>query len=69
MTQKDKSGKDKGKPAKAKLPALKVAGGHGRAARNVEQIRTKLSAALDDPHQRDQIVAAMRRLINEDTDS
>jgi hypothetical protein len=37
-----------------------------RAARNVEKIRGKLSAAMDDPLVREQIVRAMRELINED---
>ena len=37
-----------------------------RAARNVDKIRNKLSAAMDDPHMREQIVRAMRSLINEE---
>lgn len=39
-----------------------------RAARNVDKIRGKLSAAMDDPLMREQIVRAMRQLINEEKD-
>ncbi len=37
-----------------------------RAARNVAKIRNKLATAMEDPHMREQIVRAMRNLINED---
>ena len=73
-----KSGKDKGKnKAKAgkKTPASKSPATvisvetvfEKRAARNVDKIRAKLSAAMDDPQMREQIVRAMRDLINEDS--
>lgn len=72
-------GKDSKKPAavnkKKTAPKVtpeiadEVAGdrvGEQRAARNVAKIRAKLSVAMEDPHMREQIVRAMRRLINED---
>ncbi len=43
-----------------------VTGDDRRAARNVAQVRDKLTAALDDPMMREQIVRAMRGLIYED---
>lgn len=68
-TKPDKGAKppDKKKVA-AKKDAPKVAAhtaDEKRAARNVANIRNKLSAAMDDPHMREQIVRAMRSLINE----
>lgn len=62
-----KPGKDK-KPAKP--PALKMTttGTDGRrAAQNVAKIREKLSAAMDDPQMRDQLLRAMRSMMYEDT--
>lgn len=55
------------KPEGPKIPPLQVDGASDkRAARNVEKLRNKLSSAMDDPHMREQIVRAMRQLINED---
>lgn len=55
------AGKDKKVPAPANTGV-----DERRAARNVDRIREKLSTAMDDPHMREQIVRAMRSLINED---
>jgi len=55
------------KPKDTKVPPLQIDGAADkRAARNVEQLRNKLSSAMDDPHMREQIVRAMRQLMNED---
>ena len=74
-----KGGKDPRKPgaAKSKAPKGKApiapplqmtadTADERRAARNVAQIRNKLSAAMEDPHVREQIVRAMRNLLHED---
>jgi hypothetical protein len=60
--------KDKSKkPPTVKVPPLQIDGASDkRAARNVEHLRNKLSSAMDDPHMREQIVRAMRQLMNED---
>jgi hypothetical protein len=64
----DKSkGGDKKKKQSPSVAALKVEGHHDkRAARNIALIREKLATALDDPQMREQIVRAMRTLINEE---
>jgi hypothetical protein len=50
-----------------KPPVMKVEGVDARrAARNVDKLRAKLTAALDDPNMRDQMVRAMREMMNED---
>ncbi|MBY0510668.1 MAG: hypothetical protein K2P94_11025 [Rhodospirillaceae bacterium] len=55
------------KPESPKIPPLQIDGAADkRAARNVEKLRNTLSSAMDDPHMREQIVRAMRQLINED---
>jgi hypothetical protein len=49
-----------------KPPEPKIDTSDKRAARNVEKLKNKLSSAMDDPHMREQIMRAMRQLINED---
>jgi hypothetical protein len=69
MTKKDNGDKKKAKKPVPAVPALKVeatSADDKRAARNVAQIREKLSTALDDPQMREQIVRAMRSLMYED---
>ncbi len=64
-----KSDKDK-KPPKSKPPALKMAvtdADGRRAAQNVAKIRDKLSAAMDDPQMREQLLRAMRSMMYEDS--
>ena len=56
----------KGTPKSAKPPVLKIEGADDRrAARNIAKLRAKLTAALDDPNMRDQMVRAMREMMNE----
>lgn len=74
MTPTGKDRKGTKKPARTKAKALgaeaaqiAAAAGDGRlAARSVAQIREKLSAAIEDPKTREQIVRAMRSLFYED---
>lgn len=62
---KKKPGKDTPKPAKP--PVLKIEGvDDRRAARNIDKLKAKLTAALDDPQMREQMVRAMREMMNED---
>lgn len=62
---KKKPGKDTLKAAKP--PVLKIEGADGRrAARNIDKLKAKLTAALDDPQIREQMVRAMREMMNED---
>jgi len=51
------------KPPKGKATD---SGDEKRAARNVEKLKQKLSAALDDPLKREQIVRAMRTMMEEE---
>ena len=65
MSKKSDRGKDKG----GKPPKLQMDGGSvdvRRAARNVKHIRAKIAAALDDPDKREQLVRAVRDMLNED---
>jgi hypothetical protein len=69
MSGKKKDRSKSKKPVKAKAPPPSVdieAADERRAARNVAQIREKLSTAMEDPIMRDQIVRAMRGLMYED---
>jgi hypothetical protein len=51
------------KPPKDKAPS---GTDERRAARNVEKLKQKLSAALDDPLKREQIVRAMRTMMEDE---
>jgi hypothetical protein len=71
MTSKGPKNEGPKKPAKALVPKgpgkiVAETTDERRAARNVAQIRTKLAAAMEDPHVREQIARAMRQLINEE---
>ncbi len=74
MTPTGKDRKKNKKPTRtnSKAPGaesgqVEAAAGDGRrAARNIAQVREKLSAAIEDPNMREQIVRAMRSLFYED---
>jgi hypothetical protein len=60
---------DRGKDNGGKPPKPHVDAGSAdarRAARNVKHIRAKIAAALDDPNKREQLVRAVRDMLNED---
>ena len=56
---------DKGKPPALQMAVTSVDG--RRAAQNVAKIREKLSAAMDDPQMRGQLLRAMRSMMYEDS--
>ena len=64
MTKKPGKG---GGPKKPALPPVEFdAADNRRAASNVAKIRERLAEAMDDPQKREQIVRAMRSLMQED---